>query len=98
MATDAGTRERHSKAEEQTREDQNPADRTNVSIGWEELCRCIRKKLTEENGVTNASSRDRCQNREERGCVLIFDGITEDAEETEASSFKDQTECGSNKE
>jgi hypothetical protein len=53
--------------------------------------------LAKENGISNAPSGDGGENREERRCVLILNGIAEDAEETEARSFKDQTQSSANK-
>jgi hypothetical protein len=56
--------------------------------GWKSISTRIRKKLTKDERVADRSSCNRYEHREKWSGVLIFNAITEDAEETEAATLK----------
>jgi hypothetical protein len=56
--------------------------------GWKSISARIRKKLTEYKCITDRTSCNRYEHREKWSGVLIFNAITKDAEETEATTLK----------
>ena len=98
MPADACTGEGHSDTEYQTCKREHPTNGPDVSIWRKEFSRCIRQKLSKENCVSNATYSDGAEYRK-NGCrIAIFDGVTKNTEETEASSLKDNSKGGGDKE
>jgi hypothetical protein len=56
--------------------------------GWKSISARIREKLTEDERITDRSSCNRYKHREKWSGVLIFNAITEDAEEAETTTLK----------
>jgi hypothetical protein len=69
-----------------------------VCGGWQAISCCIWQELPEDNRVANCTDTDCGNYRDEWGGIPIFDAISKDAEETEATTLQKKTKTDANQE